>query len=827
MASAGVSPEEQAQINEAIRVSKEQWLAEAAEERRRRLSSVPVSPPDDCIDLCSSSDEECAAPTAASVASGGGALAGIKPEPAQHVKAELLSKKRQLQNSKGDAVDDDCYVVPPVAKRPTTTGTAAAASASSGAAAAATGDSSADGDDDVTVEGTSGAMSLIDFPHARENCGKHRFELGKYGALCANCYCYVCDVPASDCLTWAAHCSASHSEPRWRKEREHQRTARSSAAAALPPPVVVAAAAAPIAAAAAPARARRAEAAWSCDRVMREVQQVYPVEVAEPHSAGLLPSVRLRPYQKQSLAFMLDRERGRDAATAGYQRRYGLTGAAYAAYEMDAYDASYDGCMIRGGWLSDEMGMGKTMVCISLILANPAAASSFRKATLVVAPVSLLGQWSDEIRRYAPNLRVAMITSQSKDTAVGADVVLTTHNTLIKRINQEMIDRDSYHRVIVDEVHTLPRVDSRTTRQIGQMTTRTPNVWLVTGTPLSRGADDLSTGNMLLGNMLLRKFGTQALSVGPELIDALRQLMIRHTKGQVIGGTTALTLPSAAVETVWLEMSADERALYEASKQDRLGPKQKAVINGVNARSLEITLTLQRNACANVYWRSHDPGTKWSIPLEIFTDFGPLSRLASNADHHYGWRRTGTPLPILSRCTKLRALCEDVRTLVQAEPDAHAVVFTHSRAAHVAVTKLMQQEPGITTLEFSGSTGAGKRHEAIRDFQAAVAAGPQGIRGRGAKVFVITVKTGAVGITLTAASRVYLLEPALDPRTELQAAGRIHRLGQTKQVHIKRFAFRGTCEEEIIGLHRELEAGRVEVVDGVLPPVAVQRIMRQ
>jgi superfamily II DNA or RNA helicase len=765
-AGVGVSAEERRQIDEAIRVSKELWLAGAPAEQRRRSRPAPARSAGadasacGCIDLCSSSDEE---------------------EAPAVPKAELA--KRPLERPS----DNVCVAVAPMAKRPAVA-----------AHAAATGRD----DRDVTVEGTRGAMSLIDFPHARENCGKHKFELGNFTVTCTNCFCYVCDIPASDCAAWAAHCSASHSEPRWRKERERQRLARSSASTAAPAP------AAPTAvrvAATAPARARM-DAAWSCDRVMREVQQVYPVEVAEPHSAGLLPTVRLRPYQKQSLAFMLDRERARDAAGAG-------TGA---------------NCAIRGGWLADEMGMGKTMVCISLILANPALVAQMdhdrpRKATLVLAPVSLLGQWLDEINHFAPNLRVAMLTTQSKGSGCGADVVLATHQALVSSVSLS-IRQYRYHRIIVDEVHALPKSNSYTVSQINELTARTPNVWLVTGTPLMRGPDDLTTGNMLLGQRL-----PLSLGVGPELRDALRRLMIRHTKHQVIGGTAALTLPTAQVETVWLEMTADERALYEASKQDRSGAKQKAAINGVDARSLEINLTLQRNTCSNVYWRTHDPGRVWSIPDDIFRGhYNRLSRLA-NISHHdcRGIKQsTGMPLPILRCCTKLRALCEDVRALVRTEPDAHAVVFTHSRVAHFAVAQLMKQE-GIATLEFSGSTTANKRHGAIRDFQAAVASGPEGIRGRGAKVFVITVKTGAVGITLTAASRVYLLEPALDPRTELQAAGRIHRLGQTKQVHIKRFAFRGTCEEEIIGLHNELEMGHLEVVDGKLPPAAVQRILRQ
>ena len=78
-----------------------------------------------------------------------------------------------------------------------------------------------------------------------------------------------------------------------------------------------------------------------------------------------------------------------------------------------------------------------------------------------------------------------------------------------------------------------------------------------------------------------------------------------------------------------------------------------------------------------------------------------------------------------------------------------------------------------------------KRHKLIKDFQ----------DGKRPGIFIVTYGTAAVGITLTAASRVYLMEPALDPATEAQAAGRIHRLGQTREVLIKRFCFRDSVEE--------------------------------
>ena len=169
------------------------------------------------------------------------------------------------------------------------------------------------------------------------------------------------------------------------------------------------------------------------------------------------------------------------------------------------------------------------------------------------------------------------------------------------------------------------------------------------------------------------------------------------------------------------------------------------------------------------------------------------------------------------------------------------MVFTAFKDVHASVVAVLKQD-GFDVYEFSGGTDAKRRHEMIRDFQsslrpaaaaaassaaaAATAAAAEsrplalssGGSGKAAtKVFVITMRTGAVGITLTAASTVYLMEPSLDPGTEMQAAGRIHRLGQTKKVLVKRFVFRNTIEEMVCVAHKKIADGEVAITDSVFP----------
>ena len=112
----------------------------------------------------------------------------------------------------------------------------------------------------------------------------------------------------------------------------------------------------------------------------------------------------------------------------------------------------------------------------------------------------------------------------------------------------------------------------------------------------------------------------------------------------------------------------------------------------------------------------------------------------------------------------------------------------------------------MTIFSFNKHTPVALRHRLIRQFQTVPQAGR-------AAVCVTTFHCAAVGITLTAASRVVLMEPTMDPALEAQAAGRIHRLGQTKEVLIKRFAMRDTAEEAIVDLHAAQRAGALSTRD--------------
>ena len=126
---------------------------------------------------------------------------------------------------------------------------------------------------------------------------------GKESACCPNCYCYVCDIPASKCDEWASHCKATHTSAHWRDARARKRNGGAAGSSSDGGAAAGGGGGAAASSSNYPVWVQR----WSCDRLLKEVEQVYPVEHGEP--TGLLAGTTLRPYQKQSLAFMLHVER--------------------------------------------------------------------------------------------------------------------------------------------------------------------------------------------------------------------------------------------------------------------------------------------------------------------------------------------------------------------------------------------------------------------------------------------------------------------------------------------------------------------------------------
>ena len=135
--------------------------------------------------------------------------------------------------------------------------------------------------------------------------------------------------------------------------------------------------------------------------------------------------------------------------------------------------------------------------------------------------------------------------------------------------------------------------------------------------------------------------------------------------------------------------------------------------------------------------------------------------------------------------SKLQALKQDLAALHVKDPHMHVVIFTNQSSSQENIVHMLKAQT-YTVHQFGNHMSMSKRHNCIRKFQSFEKKGPT--------IIVTTIAIGNVGITLTAATRVYLMEPNGESE-EIQAAGRIHRIGQTKKVLVKRLVYRGTGEE--------------------------------
>lgn len=677
-------------------------------------------------------------------------------------------------------------------------------------------------DGECLLVGSKGTNALTDFPHSRENCVLAPIATGKSKSNekhCANCYCYVCDIPATDCKTWRQHCHARHKISKWQKLREQLRNSNEDGPTTPPTTnVPTPAQYTPRQDAAASGgsdyisnylNSQMAEAQernksrreletkyknkpdldqYSAQQVLKLLVAVYPSEVEPPATVV----TKLKHYQKQSVAFMQDVEKSKDQSMMG---QHSVTGKAQ--FERDftsplpsvvpdqiKYAMSHGRRQIYhtvGGWLSDEVGMGKTLVVIALAASDggrPLPSLGINnsidglkqkvkvKATVVVTSVSIMGQWEDEVRKHAPTLKCYRFHNSTSKYGMNigntkhvkdADIIITSGTfPVASRLGVQY----QFNRVVVDEAHLLASSSMNFTNHVRSLCSE--RRWCVTATPFVSSLRELRYQETFLGLSVPYKITTKGQFYAA--LDYLRRHLSRHTKDQYIHGFKALVLPKSTTTAVLVEMAASDRKAYDEARRN------------VDHSSLQ-------------HMRSNGAS---------------LARLRYQISSLFS---------MVAATTKLSLLLDDIQKLRLQNPDQRVVVFTQSFNTHSSCIKALK-EAGIGTLEFSGSTSAGKRDKVIREFQSP---------GRGCKAFVITLRSGSVGITLTAASRVYLMEPCIDPATEIQAAGRINRLGQTsKSVEVVKFAFSNSCEQRVVEFHKRIAAGKASMAPGHIPPESVQ-----
>ncbi|WP_139202082.1 DEAD/DEAH box helicase [Curtobacterium sp. MCBA15_016] len=414
-----------------------------------------------------------------------------------------------------------------------------------------------------------------------------------------------------------------------------------------------------------------------------------------------------------------------------------------------------------GGVLADDMGLGKTLQVLTTIAAARES-SPDAPPFLVVAPTSVVGNWAAEATRFTPSLRVTTIGATTlKDpglvarAAAASDIVVTSYALL--RLDAQAYTDLPWTALVLDEAQFVKNPQSQTHRVAVDL--RAPVKFAITGTPLENGLTDLWALFHIVAPGLLSswsRFGDDYVKPlgSPDLRGAARQeltarlrrrirpLMLRRTKESV-----AADLPPKQEQVVRVTLDPAHRTLYETT------------LNRERLKVLDLIDDLAKNR------------------MIVFRSLTLLRMLALSPALVDGSRED------LSSA-KLDLLLDELEQL--AAEGRRALVFSQFTSfLRMVATALDDRGVGYEYLD--GSTR--RRPEVIDRF-----------RNGTAPAFLISLKAGGFGLTLTEADTVFVLDPWWNPAAENQAVDRTHRIGQTRSVNVQRFIAEDTIEEKVLAL---------------------------
>lgn len=432
-----------------------------------------------------------------------------------------------------------------------------------------------------------------------------------------------------------------------------------------------------------------------------------------------------------------------------------------------------------GACLADDMGLGKTVTLIALHLhrvAEGAAAGRRVGPTLVVCPASLLGNWEDEISRFAPGVAVRRFHGgrRSLDGLEGPDggFVLTTYGTM--RRDHEALAGVGWDLVVADEAQHIKNARSSTARHLRDV----PSAARValTGTPVENNLTELwaildwATPGLLGSRNAFRKVWAAPIESGLEPTKArqfaglIGPFLLRRRKSDP---GIAPELPPKTETDHHVGLTREQVVLYEAFVRDTMARIERA-----------------------------DQDARRGLVLALLTGLKQIC----NHPAHFLKQSSGGRLS--GRSEKLDLLNELVGTVL-AEGGA-VLVFTQ----YVAMGRLLEAHlarAGIPHQFLHGGTPVREREAMVARFQAAD--GQEGV-----PVFLLSLKAGGTGLNLTRADHVVHLDRWWNPAVEEQATDRAYRIGQTRPVQVHRIITRGTIEERIA----ELLARKRSLADSVL-----------
>jgi non-specific serine/threonine protein kinase len=414
-----------------------------------------------------------------------------------------------------------------------------------------------------------------------------------------------------------------------------------------------------------------------------------------------------------------------------------------------------------GGILADDMGLGKTVQVLAFLqyLKTNQMAQS---AHLLIVPRSLLANWEREASRFTPNLRFFAFhgINREKDIALLGeyDVILTTYGVMNRDI--EFFRTYEFDYVILDEAQAIKNPLAQTSRSSRLL--RAKHRLTMTGTPVENSTFELWSQFAFLNPGMLgsqdyfrSEFAKQIeAKKDTQTADLLRKMVypfiLRRTKAQV-----APELPPRTERVIYLEMEPGQQRLYDQTRDnfrmEIMGLMQNKGIAKARMKMLEGLLRL-RQICNH--------------PRLIHSTYSGTS-------------------------AKFEAILETLQTL---HVEGHKTLIFSQFTQMLKLIRRQMDDEGLLYSYLDGKTE--DRQTQVDQFQ----------NDSDITFFLLSLKAGGVGLNLTAADYVLLVDPWWNPAAEMQASDRAHRIGQDKPVFIYKFITRDTVEEKILQLQESKKA---------------------
>jgi non-specific serine/threonine protein kinase len=413
-----------------------------------------------------------------------------------------------------------------------------------------------------------------------------------------------------------------------------------------------------------------------------------------------------------------------------------------------------------GACLADDMGLGKTIQVLSLLLALRAEPAADRRTSVLVAPASLLANWTAEIERFAPGLTVlvvhpsAMTAAELEALGRGplpqVDLVITSYGWLLRA---PWLAATPWRLAVLDEAQAIKNPGAKQTRAVKQLDARARIA--LTGTPVENRLGDLWSifdflnpgllGSAQAFTRFTRRLAERTHSPYGPLRELVRPYILRRLKTD---RTVIADLPDKTEVNAFCLLSRRQAALYQAAVDDLTRQIQSA--EGIQRKGLILSFLMRFKQICN------HPSQWLGDGAWAEADSGKLGRLREIAE-------------------------------VIAARQEKALVFTQFREVTAPLAAFLGSVFGRSGLVLHGETAVRQRQELVRRFQ----------EDDDVPFFVLSLKAGGVGLNLTAASHVVHFDRWWNPAVENQATDRAFRIGQIRNVLVHKLVCRGTVEERI------------------------------